>query len=193
MTATILILTCLAMMHFIYESIILPSIRLSLRFKLFALRDQLRSMVMQGTASNEVFRIQQSSINNAINMLSWADQAMISRFERQLRDDEAMRKRVEKRVKIVEDYDSEEFQRVVRETSAVFQNAVIANMGAWFFMEPRLRALLNREITYAGREAAASPAPGSAHVFQVEQEAVISSGLGIAARKITAHKVGSAH
>lgn len=132
MTATILILTCLAMMHFIYESIILPSIRLSLRFKLFALRDQLRSMVMQGTASNEVFRIQQSSINNAINMLSWADQAMISRFERQLRDDEAMRKRVEKRVKIVEDYDSEEFQRVVRETSAVFQNAVIANMGAWF-------------------------------------------------------------
>ena len=67
------------MMHFIYESIILPSIRLSLRFKLFALRDQLRRMVMQGTASDEVFRIQQSSINNAINMLSWADQAMISR------------------------------------------------------------------------------------------------------------------
>jgi len=68
-----------------------------------------------------------------------------------------------------------------------------ANMGAWTFIEPRLRALLDREITYAGREAAASPAPGSAHVFQVEQEAVISSGLGIAARKIAAHKVGSAH
>ncbi len=34
------------------------------------------------------------------------------------------------------------------------------NMGAWTYIEPRLRALLGREILYAGRNASASPAVG---------------------------------
>jgi 2-oxoglutarate dehydrogenase E1 component len=35
------------------------------------------------------------------------------------------------------------------------------NMGAWTFIEPRLRALFGREIAYAGRNASASPAVGA--------------------------------
>ena len=35
------------------------------------------------------------------------------------------------------------------------------NMGAWTFIEPRLRTLLCTEIAYAGREASASPAVGA--------------------------------
>ncbi len=35
------------------------------------------------------------------------------------------------------------------------------NMGAWTFIEPRLRALLGRDILYAGRNASASPAVGA--------------------------------
>src|SRR6202011_2517558 len=43
------------------------------------------------------------------------------------------------------------------------------NMGAWTFMEPRLRKLFGREIAYAGRDASASPAVGSAPRPQREQ------------------------
>src|SRR5207248_4673072 len=35
------------------------------------------------------------------------------------------------------------------------------NMGAWTFIEPRLRKLFERDIAYAGRDAGASPAVGS--------------------------------
>src|SRR5213594_3315241 len=35
------------------------------------------------------------------------------------------------------------------------------NMGAWSFIEPRLRKLFGREIAYAGRKASASPAVGA--------------------------------
>jgi 2-oxoglutarate dehydrogenase E1 component len=58
------------------------------------------------------------------------------------------------------------------------------NQGAWHFIEPELRRILGRPVAYAGREAAASPAPGSMALFLIEQEQVISSALGVAAKKI---------
>jgi 2-oxoglutarate dehydrogenase E1 component len=59
------------------------------------------------------------------------------------------------------------------------------NMGSWSFIEPYLRRLTGKDVTYAGREAAASPAPGSLALFNIEQEALIASALGITARKLT--------
>jgi 2-oxoglutarate dehydrogenase E1 component len=47
------------------------------------------------------------------------------------------------------------------------------NMGAWNFIEPRLRKLLKRDIHYAGRAAAASPSTGSHAIHDLEQEALI--------------------
>ena len=62
------------------------------------------------------------------------------------------------------------------------------NMGAWTFIVPYLRRLTGKDIAYAGREAAASPAPGSLSLFNIEQESLIASALGIVARKpIKAH------
>jgi len=47
------------------------------------------------------------------------------------------------------------------------------NMGAWSFMEPRLRKLFGREIAYAGRDAGASPAVGSLARHKREQACVV--------------------
>jgi 2-oxoglutarate dehydrogenase E1 component len=43
------------------------------------------------------------------------------------------------------------------------------NMGAWTFMEPRLRRLVPEGAVYIGRDAAASPATGSYKVHQAEE------------------------
>ncbi len=61
------------------------------------------------------------------------------------------------------------------------------NMGAWTFIEPYLRRLTGKNVAYAGREAAASPAPGSMSLFALEQESLIAAALGIPARKVTKH------
>ncbi len=61
------------------------------------------------------------------------------------------------------------------------------NMGAWTFIEPYLRRLTGKVVTYAGREAAASPAPGSMSLFSIEQESLIAAALGSAARKVAKH------
>ncbi|GDY12262.1 2-oxoglutarate dehydrogenase subunit E1 [Planctomycetota bacterium] len=57
------------------------------------------------------------------------------------------------------------------------------NMGAWTFIEPYLRRLAGREIQYAGRDGAASPAPGSFKLWQMEQEKLIAAALGAKERK----------
>jgi 2-oxoglutarate dehydrogenase E1 component len=77
----------------------------------------------------------------------------------------------------------------VREELARFPQAEVvwlqeepANMGAWFFLQPRLDLLLaesGRRVHYAGRRAAASPATGSAAVHTAEQEALLRAALGV--------------
>src|SRR5271166_3626680 len=60
------------------------------------------------------------------------------------------------------------------------------NMGAWCFVDRRIEKVLGRldgkarRPTYAGREAAASPATGSARMHQVEQAALVAAALGTA-------------
>ncbi len=54
-----------------------------------------------------------------------------------------------------------------------------ANMGAWPFMEPRLRKLLGREIVYAGRDASASTATGSHAIHELEQRELINQAFSL--------------
>ncbi len=53
------------------------------------------------------------------------------------------------------------------------------NMGAWFYMAPRLRELVGwkGELIYVGRPEAASPAEGSSFLHAVEQERLITTAL----------------
>jgi 2-oxoglutarate dehydrogenase E1 component len=50
------------------------------------------------------------------------------------------------------------------------------NMGAWTFIEPRLRAL-GCEVRYVGRDASASPATGSHHIHAQEQKELVAAAL----------------
>lgn len=47
------------------------------------------------------------------------------------------------------------------------------NQGAWFFMEPRLRALFKKEIHYVGRDESSSPATGYHSIHELEQAELI--------------------
>jgi 2-oxoglutarate dehydrogenase E1 component len=53
------------------------------------------------------------------------------------------------------------------------------NMGAWTFIEPRLRTLFCAEIAYAGREASASPAVGSLARHKREQARLVADAFSI--------------
>ncbi len=53
------------------------------------------------------------------------------------------------------------------------------NMGAWTFVEPRLRKLFGRDILYAGRDASSSPAVGALSIHKLEQKDVVQQAFTI--------------
>jgi 2-oxoglutarate dehydrogenase E1 component len=53
------------------------------------------------------------------------------------------------------------------------------NMGAWSFIEPRLRTMFCSEIAYAGRDASASPAVGALARHKQEQAALVADAFSV--------------
>jgi hypothetical protein len=70
MTTAIIVLLALAVFHFVHESILAPSFRLSLRFRLFVLRDEVRQLKIECAESlnDEHFVFLQDSINGLISI-----------------------------------------------------------------------------------------------------------------------------
>ncbi len=52
------------------------------------------------------------------------------------------------------------------------------NMGAWWFLRPRLETVLRQRPDYIGRPAAASPATGFPAIYRQQQEAILTAALG---------------
>ncbi len=71
-------------------------------------------------------------------------------------------------------------QRFPREAETVWVQEESQNMGAWHFVEPRLRAL-GYPVAYIGRDASASPATGSRQIHLREQAEVVEYALSGAA------------
>jgi 2-oxoglutarate dehydrogenase E1 component len=53
------------------------------------------------------------------------------------------------------------------------------NMGAWTFIEPRLRTMFCREVAYAGRHASASPAVGALARHKREQARLVADAFSV--------------
>src|SRR5438552_2837341 len=53
------------------------------------------------------------------------------------------------------------------------------NMGAWRFIESRLRQLFGRDVAYAGRNASASPAVGALAIHKREQACLIAEAFNV--------------
>jgi 2-oxoglutarate dehydrogenase E1 component len=72
------------------------------------------------------------------------------------------------------------FERYGQVEEVVWVQEEPRNMGAWSFMEPRLRGLLAEgcSLIYQGRSEAASPATGSFNVHRAEEAALIKRALG---------------
>jgi 2-oxoglutarate dehydrogenase E1 component len=87
------------------------------------------------------------------------------------------------RVEQLYPFPREELQAIVaryrRADEVIWAQEEPRNMGAWSFVEPRLRNLLpdTRVLSYQGRDEAASPATGSLSQHEVEEQAFVARVL----------------
>jgi hypothetical protein len=132
MDTIVLAIVALAFLHFIYEGIIAPSIRMKLRNDMFALRDELRHLhVSDDRCSREAFDVAHSGINQYLDRLHGVTLSLVAAFKHAYRD-EQFRKEVEHRRHVLATCQSEEMQGIVARANQRIEAALATNCGMWF-------------------------------------------------------------
>lgn len=130
----ILVLIGIAMYHFVYEGVIAPSIRVSLRNRLFVIRDELRSINIAGIkkCDEQAFWVVHEGINSYINRLPYLTLRGRAAAMTAYREDSELRSRVEKRVELLTACEDKRITDLLARASAVVEEAFIVNMGGTF-------------------------------------------------------------
>lgn len=126
-------LLTLSIVHFIYDGIILPSIRQHLRNKLFALRDELRWEKIKGIQKQDTraFHLLHDAINNYVNRLPMLTISVKLAFERELRTNTLLNDSVQQSIVVVENCSNNHIIKIYREINDVLESAFIANSAGW--------------------------------------------------------------
>ncbi|WP_422139676.1 hypothetical protein [Endozoicomonas sp. ALC020] len=123
----------LALWHFVYDGIILPSLRLMLRNRLFKIRDRLRMhKIKSGSKTNiSAFNIVHSGINNLISRLPYLDLKVMRDIEQEVDHNPELLHKVKKRIETINECEDEELKEIFRQANLVVGLAFVVNSGAW--------------------------------------------------------------
>lgn len=131
MSNAFIIMIFLAGIHFVYNGILLPSIRMHLRNSLFALRDELRLMKIkkQLPSENKVIDLLHDGINNVLDRLPSLTLESVLKIKESLKNDPLLIKEINSRLLIIEKCKNIELVRINRRTNTILLYTFLANSG----------------------------------------------------------------
>jgi len=129
----IVTLAVLALVHFVYESILAPSLRLEIRFELFKLRDELRftKINLGNKLDDKHYHFLQDSVNTLIGNLYRFDLATITKAMIEVEKDKDLKKRVQERSRFLDDCNVAEARKIRNESIKLAFRALRVNSGGW--------------------------------------------------------------
>ena len=132
MTTAIIVLLILAVFHFVHESILAPGFRLSLRFRLIVLRDEVRQLKIECAESlhDEHFVFLQDSINGLISMLHRLNMATLFGFEFESRRDPQFLEQAQERSRLLDDCRIPRIREIRKQALKIATEALFVNSGA---------------------------------------------------------------
>jgi len=128
------LLLIVAVWHFVYECIIAPSIRLNLRNRLFALRDELRQAKIDGISKEDekAFWFIHKGINTFLNRLPSLTIDVMFELDAEYERDESVKRSLDEKIATVEKCKDFRIRKVFDEANKILDNAIITNAGGWF-------------------------------------------------------------
>ncbi|EEX3304651.1 hypothetical protein D1V28_000509 [Escherichia coli] len=129
LTVLFFVLLGLGAAHFIYERIILPSIRLHYRNQLFALRDVAREKIIEGGSESAVHaaNLVHDALNNAINRLHLLTLPNKFRAQKRVAEDPAIKQRIKREIDVFKRCEDDEIIDVLFKSGLVLENVLIFN------------------------------------------------------------------
>lgn len=115
--------------HYIYERIILPSIRLHYRNQLFALRDIARKKMIDGTSESgmQAAGLVHEALNNAINRLHLLTLPNKYRAQKKISQDPSIMNRLKREIEIFNKCDDGEIVGVMMRSNDLLERVFIFN------------------------------------------------------------------
>ena len=134
MTTALIIALLLVTLHFIYDGIILPTIHLHLRNELFALRDEIRSIMIRDEAKrrDKAFVVVHDVLSNCVSRLPECNLRLAYEVH-QLEKEAETREEIEAFNKLIESSKDIELTNIYLRTQVSIGKAFIANSGGWMF------------------------------------------------------------
>ncbi len=139
MISLFILAASIAFLHWIFESSIAPSMRLSLRFRGFRIRDRLRRLEIENAVgvTAEGFNILHNNINSHLGHQTRFTLLSLIEFIHSLKTDEDLRKLSERRIATLDACKCEEFQEIRKEFARIVRGTILVNSGALFiYMVP---------------------------------------------------------
>jgi|SRR5580704_13209171 hypothetical protein len=126
-------LGAVALWHFIYEAVLLPSIRLNLRFKLFSLRDRLRNLKMecQENCPDDSFHLLDDSLSWQMDNLHKMTFSLLFDTIHLMKKEPALAQEMERREKIYTNCQIPEFIKIRNEQNVIAVHVVGSNSVGW--------------------------------------------------------------
>jgi len=127
------IMMFLAIWHFAYESILMPTIRLGLRYRFFKVRDKLRMLKIQkkNEITEDLFNHLDNFINSSINYLPYLNYSLIIQAKEEFKSNIELQRQVEQKIELMNSCKSIEAKKLYEETIHYSNCAFILNMGSW--------------------------------------------------------------
>lgn len=135
MALSFFVIFILALIHFIYEAIVLPSYRLQLRYKLFALRDELRFLKIDhgSNISKQEFEIASSTVNTPINHLALFKLSLFYSARQTMNSDKEFKTLLDEREEVLDNSKIERLKEICNEATLISLKALTANSGMVLF------------------------------------------------------------
>jgi hypothetical protein len=129
------IIFVLSVLHFVYESIIVPSQRMVIRDELFELRDKLRNSY--GEYSNDDRKAFELLHNNGINhcLNNLGTYTLLNQFKlmQKLEEEPELKNQAESKISIIKNSQNELIRNSFDEFTKLVEKAYLLNSGGWFF------------------------------------------------------------
>lgn len=132
MAILIIVLFVFAGFHFIMESIWIPSERVQVRFKLFALRDRLRNLYISNQDHDrKAVDILEKSLNTNIAYLAAYNFGFRLKLKGILEDHPNIKKTVDRDLKVLDEARSIEIKEIIMRRNAYMNDALAINSYGW--------------------------------------------------------------
>lgn len=133
MLTALFIFFILSIFHLFYQSLLLPTIRLDLRFKLFRLRDKLRKLKLEkgSELDDKIMYDLQKMINANIKNLAYIDFETIYETKKYFDENPKLNSKVEYRRQLLDSSPLQEVKDIYKESVRLFLLTIGANSGGW--------------------------------------------------------------